>query len=198
MIMAWEQRNLQNTSVKAVESNDGMLITGIAAPANSWSRVISDWAGVYYERFATDAKVRFPEEIDVVMNHQHDRTLYLARQSNNSLRLTVNGGEVSYEANLPDTQLGRDVYKLIDREDITDVSIVFRANEEEWDYYKDVDRRTITDYTLKQISTVDIGAYADTTISKRALEHLKNSEQKRKYTDIEHRRRLIRLIELEK
>jgi HK97 family phage major capsid protein len=92
----------------------------------------------------------------------------LARTTNGTLELTTDGRGLFYRAQLADTQEGRDLYKLIQRGDITQSSFAFTIDDDEWT--ADRKLRTIKRVgRLYDVSPVTYPASPTTTVQARAM-----------------------------
>lgn len=122
---------------------------------------------------------------NVVFRYNHsDADQLLARTTNNTLTLTVDDKGLRVKATLADTQQGRDLYKLIQRRDVSAMSFSFVVG----DAYIDHRVRHVTAIKrLADVSAVDNPAYPATTIDvlKRSVTEFKESEDtKRKRIEI--------------
>lgn len=142
-----------------------MRIRGYAALFNSWSHNL----GGFIEQIAPGA---FDEALkkkpDVVCNIQHTGGLTtVARTSNGSLRLWVDDKGLAYEADLVDTNAGRDLYEQCRTGCIHESSFCFRItkSDEQWDFSCKPAKRTITGiYELLDVAPVDHPAYPKTSV----------------------------------
>lgn len=102
---------------------------------------------------------------DVVFDRGHAmEDKLLARTSNGSLRLSVDDAGLNFEADIADTQDGRDCYELIKRGDINGCS--FAALIEEVSYNKETHTRRILRFSrLADVAAVTFPAYPSTEIS---------------------------------
>jgi HK97 family phage prohead protease len=102
---------------------------------------------------------------DVRFQIEHNG-LALARTSNNTLRLRVDQRGLYFEADLnPGVQASRDLYALVERGDITQMSFGFTIGDEKVDDRGDTIRAHITRVdNLFEISAVTFPAYNDTTV----------------------------------
>lgn len=166
-------REYRTMNLRAAESADAMTVEGYAAVCNErtliWESKLSGYK--YYEiieRGAFDGA----DMTNVVMRYNHsDQNPLLARTTNGTLHLATDTHGLKVEADIADTSFGRDMYALIKRGDITQMSFGFTVAQESWD--EDQDRKEVT-RTIKRIgvvgdvSPVDVPAYDGTTIQARA------------------------------
>jgi hypothetical protein len=78
-----------------------------------------------------------------------------------------------FEADLADTQEGRDIYELVKRGDVDQMSFAFRVIRQRWN--DDRSRRVLTEVSLADgdVSVVTYPAYPTTTVE--AREHIKHA-----------------------
>ena len=152
-----------NVEVRAVEvrAQEDMTIEGYAS-------VFGDEydLGYFTERVAPGAfDGRTNDDVRLLINHTG---VPLARTTNGTLRLSVDNGGLRYEAELADTQEGRDLYTLIKRGDISQSSFAFSIEDEAWDNKTNL-RTVLKVGRLYDVSPVTYPAYATTTVQARAM-----------------------------
>jgi hypothetical protein len=107
-------------------------------------------------------------EGDILALHDHDTGKVLGRTRSGTLRLAEDSRGLHFELALPDTQAGRDVMALAERDDLGGMSFGFNVPKggERWEGQ----RRTLSLIDLKEISVVSAWpAYPDTEIALRAF-----------------------------
>lgn len=145
-------------------------------PALDGARVVQGVAAVYdqevqiwgfVESIAPGALSASLTGGDILSLYNHAWGDILGRQSNDTLRLRDQADGL-YTANaLPDTQLGRDVYALIQRGDIQGMSIGMVVEEDAWTYDNtkdDEDRRRILRAELVEQTFTPVPAYPQTAV----------------------------------
>ena len=149
---------LRNIEVRA---EGDMTITGYASVYDDQYDL-----GYFTERVAPGAfDGRLDDDVRLLINHEG---MPLARTTNGTLELTTDGRGLFYRAQLADTQEGRDLYKLIQRGDITQSSFAFTIDEDEWT--ADRKLRTIKRVgRLYDVSPVTYPASPTTTVQARAM-----------------------------
>jgi HK97 family phage prohead protease len=98
----------------------------------------------------------------------HDASRVLARTRSGTLRLAEDSRGLSFSLDLPDTQAGRDVLALAERNDLGGMSFAFRVNRdgEQWTGK----RRELRAVDLVEISVVQAWpAYEGTSVAARSL-----------------------------
>jgi HK97 family phage prohead protease len=141
------------------ETADGMTLTGYAARFNEPSEPLP-----FIERIAPGAfkrSLRAKNDIKLLWNHSSSDVLGSTRSG--TLRLYEDEMGLRVEADLPDTQAGRDATVLIQRGDVTGFSFGFTVppNGDSWN--SDGTERTLRSVRLLEVSTgVAFPAYPST------------------------------------
>jgi HK97 family phage prohead protease len=151
------------------ETADGMTLTGYAARFNEPSEPLP-----FIERIAPGAfkrSLRAKNDIKLLWNHSSSDILGSTRSG--TLRLSEDELGLRVEADLPDTQAGRDAKVLIQRGDVTGFSFGFTVpvNGDSWN--SEGTERTLKSVRLLEVSTgVAFPAYPSTngTAQVRSLE----------------------------
>ncbi len=133
--------------------------------------VLSHDLGGFREKIArgafTDSIRRGDDAIFVV---DHDPGRLLARVKSGTLRLSEDAAGLRFEADMPDTTLGRDVLEMVRRGDLAEMSFKFRAREDSW--ARDAvggDIRTLLRVDVGDVSVVVDAAYPETSVSARGV-----------------------------
>jgi len=144
------------------ETSDGMTLTGYAARFNEPSEPLP-----FIERIAPGAfkrSLRAKNDIKLLWNHSSSDVLGSTRAG--TLRLAEDEMGLRVEADLPDTQAGRDAKVLIQRGDVTGFSFGFTVppNGDTWN--ADGTERTLKSVRLLEVSTgVAFPAYPSTNLT---------------------------------
>ena len=166
-----ERRTFTIKNVEARQAEDGtMRLSGYAAVFNDDSVPLP-----FIERIAPGAfRKTLSETPDVRLLINHEG-LPLARTKNGTLRLEEDETGLYMNADLPDTQAARDLYTLVERGDVDQMSFAFRVIRQKW--YDMRTERTLTELSLADgdVSVVTYPAYPTTTVE--AREHLQNAIQ---------------------
>ncbi|MBB3523091.1 HK97 family phage prohead protease [Rhizobium sp. BK456] len=161
-----EKRIAQQIELRA---DDGTrTLTGYAAKFN----IPTGIADYFVEQIAPGA---FTETIkgDVRCLFNHDSDNVLGRTTSGTLRLWEDEIGLRFEVDLPDTSLGRDIGKLVERRDISGCSFGFRAVKQTWDDTTHPPGRTLEKVEISEISIVTFPAYPDTSVGLRSLEAIR-------------------------
>lgn len=173
--------------------DENLTVTGYAVvfnkPAVMWHDPYDDTN--YYE--VIDEKALDEADLsDVVMRYNHnDSSEILARTSNQTLNLIKDDSGLKIIAQLANTSFGRDVYELIKRKDISQMSFAFTVPYDGEDYDENTHTRRITKIDkVYDVSAVDVPAYDGTSIEamargvKHAAEEYKKEAEMRKRIQI--------------
>jgi HK97 family phage prohead protease len=158
-----ERRTFTIKNVEARQAEDGtMRLSGYAAVFNEDSVPLP-----FLERIAPGAfRKTLTETPDVRLLINHEG-LPLARTKNGTLRLKEDESGLYMDADLPDTQAARDLYTLVERGDVDQMSFAFRVIRQKWS--EDRSRRVLTELSLADgdVSVVTYPAYPTTTVEAR-------------------------------
>ena len=163
-----ERRTYNVRDVEARNDDSGMRLAGYAAVFNDASVPLP-----FKESIAPGAfRKTLDETPDVRMLINHEG-LPVARTKNDTLKLYEDERGLRFEADLADTQEGRDIYELVKRGDVDQMSFAFRVIRQKWN--DDRSRRVLTEVSLADgdISVVTYPAYPTTTVE--AREHIKHA-----------------------
>ena len=163
-----ERRTYTVRDVEARADGEGMRLAGYAAVFNDSSVPLpfkeSIAPGAFRKTLSETPDVR------LLINHEG---LPLARTKNGTLTLEEDERGLRFEADLADTQEGRDIYELVKRGDVDQMSFAFRVIRQKWN--DDRSRRVLTEVSLADgdVSVVTYPAYPTTTVE--AREHIKEA-----------------------
>lgn len=151
--------------LEAEQRDDGSsTLRGVAAVFDADSEPIF---GCFIERInrgAFTSVLKTDPDVRFLVNHDG---LPFARTKNGTLRLTQTARGLEFEADIADTQDGRDLCALIARGDIDQMSFAFTVAADEWHYDEtsDHDLRVIREIgKLYEISAVAFPAYPDASV----------------------------------
>jgi len=155
-------------------AEDGKLVAhGYAAKF----RTLSQNLGGFVETIAPGTFAKTIQEADVRALFNHDPNLLLGRNRAGTLRLEEDDTGLRYEVDLPDTSVGRDVAKLLERGDISGSSFGFRTIEDDWgETDSGFPLRTLKQVALRDVSPVTYPAYVDTDSALRSLAEVRGVE----------------------
>ena len=158
-----ERRTFTVRDVEARQAADGtMRLAGYAAVFDDPSVPLP-----FVERIAPGAfRKTLSETPDVRLLINHEG-LPLARTKNGTLTLTEDSRGLYMDAEIADTTEGRDLYKLVERGDVDQMSFAFRVIRQKWS--EDRSMRTLIELSLADgdVSIVTYPAYPTTTVEAR-------------------------------
>ena len=144
------------------EDSKEQKITGLALRFNE-PTVLFSAGGIDYLEVIDPRALDNCDMSDVVLTRNHNNDRLLARTKNGTLQLSVTSEGLEFTAELADTQLGEDTFKLIKRGDIDGCS--FGGYVEEESYNVETHTRTILKMSsLFDISAVTFPAYESTNV----------------------------------
>lgn len=150
--------------------------------------------GIYTERIMPGAFDDALKDSDVRALFNHDPNQILGRSSAGTLVLSTDDIGLQYSVDLPDTQIGRDVWESVARGDIQGNSFSFRV-EEETAAVSD-DGRAVREITKVQplfdVGPVTFPAYESTDVQARSIEDARKWQDDHKIVAASrtHKRRL--------
>jgi HK97 family phage prohead protease len=103
-------------------------------------------------------------DVRLLINHEG---LPLARSKNGTLKLIEDERGLYFDAQLADTTEARDLYKLVERGDVDQMSFAFRVIRQKWN--EDRSQRVLTEVSLSDgdVSVVTYPAYPTTSVEAR-------------------------------
>lgn len=152
------------------ESENGKpMIEGHAAVFDSWSEMLG---GIFPFREIV-RKGAFNESIgrdDIRALFNHDPNYVLGRNRAGTLELVEDEVGLRVRISPPDTSWAKDLQTSIRRGDITQMSIGFMVEEDDWSTENGVDTRELRKVKLFDVSPVTYPAYTSTDVGVRAMQ----------------------------
>ena len=164
-----ELRMLPLKEIRINESDGGTCIEGHAAVFDSWSETLG---GI----FPFKEKVRkgaFAESIgrdDIRALFNHDPNYVLGRNRAGTLELVEDDVGLRVRITPPDTSWANDITTSIRRGDISQMSIGFVVEDDEWSSKDGIDTRELKKVRLFDVSPVTFPAYTATDVGVRAMQ----------------------------
>lgn len=155
--------------IRINESDSETCIEGHAAVFDSWSETLG---GI----FPFKEKVRkgaFAESIgrdDIRALFNHDPNYVLGRNRAGTLELVEDDVGLRVRITPPDTSWARDITTSIRRGDISQMSIGFVVEDDEWSSKDGIDTRELKKVRLFDVSPVTFPAYTATDVGVRAMQ----------------------------
>ena len=166
-----ERRFFKAGAELRASQGDEMSISGYAARFNVTSHDLNG----FREQLSPGCFTRsLQSDRDVKMLLNHDPSLILGRKANGTLSVTEDDKGLRFRCNIADTTTGRDTYKLIQRNDLSDCSFAFEIDGDEGEQWSDecdensgerFKMRTIRQARLYDCSVVGSPAYPQTSVS---------------------------------
>lgn len=148
-------------------------IVGYAAPFGSRAEIYG-----FVEEYVPGCFTQSIGEDDIRCCWNHNSDFVLGRNKASTLTLKEDDFGLAIEATPPDTTWAKDHMVTIGRGDVSQMSIMFQAMDEEWAKEDGMYLRRITRAKLWEVSPVTFPAYDQTSVSARAIERyeaIKNS-----------------------
>ena len=159
---AYNPKHIMRAMDPPSEDSKEQKVTGLALRFNE-PTVLFSVGGIDYLEVIDPHALDNCDMSDVVLTRNHNNDRLLARTKNGTLQLSVTSEGLEFTAELADTQLGEDTFKLIKRGDIDGCS--FGGYVEEESYNVKTHRRTILKMSsLFDISAVTFPAYESTNV----------------------------------
>jgi HK97 family phage prohead protease len=158
-----ERRTFTVRDIEARQAEDGtMRMAGYAAVFNEASLPLP-----FIEKIAPGAFTKTLQETPDVRLLANHEGLPMARTKNGTMRLYEDETGLYFEAELANTQEARDLYTLVERGDVDQMSFAFRVIRQNWS--KDRTERTLTEVSLADgdVSIVTYPAYPATSVEAR-------------------------------
>lgn len=152
--------------MRAVDNSDGkMLVSGYAMLFNNPTVLYRSFSGYDIKECILPGALDECDISDVVFDRGHamDDKL-LARTKNSTLTLTVDSKGLKFEAEIADTQEGRDTYALIKRGDLCGCSFAASIQEQSYDSEEHI-YKIIKFGKLFDVAAVTFPAYEDTELT---------------------------------
>jgi len=173
-----ERRTFTVRDIEARQAEDGtMRMAGYAAVFNEASLPLP-----FIEKIAPGAFSKTLQETPDVRLLANHEGLPMARTKNGTMRLYEDETGLYFEAELANTQEARDLYTLVARGDVDQMSFAFRVIRQNWS--KDRTERTLTEVSLADgdVSIVTYPAYPATSVEareaiKRAILQIKEGRE---------------------
>lgn len=162
-----DETRLTRVAVELRGDADAPQLAGYAAKYDTYSQNL----GGFVEQIARGAFDKsLADGNDVLCRYNHEDAGLLGRTSSGTLRLGSDSTGLTYEVDLPDTTVGRDVRVLAARGDVTQSSFAFRTLEDDWDVTdQGFPLRTLLRVQLMDVAPVNSPAYLDTSAAVRSL-----------------------------
>lgn len=202
-----EERTLALEIRAETDENEAPVLVGYAARFDD----VTSIGGLFDEVIRAGAFSKtIKEKDDVRALHNHDQNQVLGRTAAGTLELEEDKEGLRVKIHPPDTQQARDLLKLIERGDVSQMSFGFSVEEEKWNRGDEdgPELRELLGVRLFDVSTVVFPAYKSTSVGIRSAtevleDHLKADgheaapvEEPKDSHEAAHLGRLVELEEL--
>lgn len=184
------RREVRSMPVSIDDSQDQkMLIQGYAIRFNE--PAIFNFDGVEYREIIDPRALDKTDMRDVPLKYNHsENIMIMARTRNKTLQLVRDENGLRIMAELADTTAGRDLYELVRRGDIDQMSFAFTVAKD--DYDRETRTRTILAIDkIFDVSAVDTPAYETTSLSLRSYFEAEAEKQRIASEEASRRKKLI-------
>lgn len=169
MTEAVERRTFETQELRAEGDDGNRVLVGYAATFNARSELIG---GAFREEIAPGA---FADVLgtDVRALYNHDPSMVLARTTNGTLQLAEDEHGLRVAITLPRTSYADDLWTLVQRGDVNQMSFGFTVGKSGQEWRKDAGvavRRVTKVSRLIDVSPVTYPAYPQTSIQTRDIE----------------------------
>ena len=164
-----EKRMLPMRELRISESESGAVIEGHAAVFDSWSETLG---GIFpfKEKVSRGAFIESVKKDDIRALFNHDPNYVLGRNLAGTLELEEDEIGLRVKITPPDTSWARDITTSIRRGDISQMSIGFIVEKDEWSTENGMDTRDLKKVRLFDVSPVTFPAYSATDVGVRAMQ----------------------------
>lgn len=185
--MTIKQKELRTLSFETRDlsfDDKSLKVSGYVNKSGSYSQVMSADGMPFRETILPQAFVEAVATEDPIDFYaEHDDQKLLATTVNHSLTLRADDNGLYMEAQILDTNDGRDTYELIKSGVITSMSFGFIVLDDDWDmtggrFDDGVPLRTVKEIVLKEVSAVRFPAYLSSSIEARGIQELKQLEHR--------------------
>ena len=185
-----ESRMMEIRAPEMPPDSKEMIVEGRAIVFNTPTEMY-EWDGIKYYEMIDSKALDGCDMSDVVFRYNHsDDVMIMARTRKGSLQLVKDDFGLNIRASLFDIAPARDLYTLIKRGAIDQMSFAFEVSEES--YNSDTRTRTILKFKkLWDVAAVDTAAYSNTSISARSYFELEREKERKALESAELRKRLI-------
>ncbi len=162
------ERRCITVDLRAAMDGNGRTLEGYAVVFGAMSEDLGGFREVIEPGAFSEALGNRP---DVRALFNHDPSFVLGRTTNGTLALMQDGHGLRMAVTMPDTSYARDVYELVQRGDVSQMSFAFsvRKGGETWATEEGRRVRRLRSLDLYDVSVVTYPAYQATTVAARAL-----------------------------
>lgn len=169
------ERRCITVDLRAAQNGDGRRLEGYAVVFGAVSEDLGGFREIIEPGAFGEALGESP---DVRALFNHDPSMVLGRTTNGTLTLAQDARGLYMAVAMPETSYARDVYTLVERGDVSQMSFAFtvRKGGETWATENSQRVRRLRSLNLYDVSVVTYPAYQATTVAARILEMAKENE----------------------
>lgn len=188
-----EQRAFGLSNVELRASGDGaQKLSGYFI---EWDKLSNPIMGLFQEKFQRGAFQNLDGDIKALW--QHDPSKVMGRTTNGTLNISEDERGAKFEIT-PDPNITwhQDAVRSIQRGDVSEMSFMFVADNDEWDDSNpDMAIRTVTEARLYEVSPVTFPAYPQTSVGVRSAQDVfkRYSEQRSNKEKDENKLKMIEI-----
>lgn len=166
---------------------DNNRLSGVPIVFNSLSEVLCEDGKMFREVIAPEAlSQEFIDTQDIQLNVDHQRDKVIARRKcgRGSLDIEYTPEGVKFSTEVPDTQLGHDIFRMVERGDYSAMSFCYMESRDKnditWNFKTEDNIPIRTVHRIARLFDVAIvynPAYSQTSVSARSLEELQNEQE---------------------
>ncbi len=170
-----ETRYGEITDIEVREDN-GLEISGYAIVFDAPSEILGGANG--FREIITRTALNDVDLTDVYLFNQHKSDEVLGSTHAGTMRLTITDKGLSFRATLPETTLGMDTYKLVQRGDLKSMSFGFTVAKDTWNMSAEPEVRSVTQIgKLIELSLVTHPGYKQSSVNTRSMDFLEDCRE---------------------
>ena len=160
--------------VREADGGKSLRLNGYAAVFDKPSVPIY---GMFHEYVRKGAFANSVAKDDIRSFWNHNADLVLARNKSGTLRLSEDSKGLEFDADLPNSEAGRNWAETVRRGDVDGMSFMFRTITDAWFMEDGKDARELKEVQLFEVGPVAFPAYPDTSVGARSIEDAGNLEK---------------------
>ena len=172
-----ESKEIRYSELTDIETRDDSLeISGYALVFNQPSVTLGGSNG--FKEVISRSALEDVDLSDIHLYYQHRSDQILANTKSNTMSLSVTDKGLYFKANMADTTLGKDTYKLIKRGDLTGMSFEMLVQKDSWNLTTQPETRTVEKIgKINEISIISRPAYKQSSVSTRSANFLEECRE---------------------
>jgi HK97 family phage prohead protease len=171
--------NKDKLEIRAVsfEATDDMVLEGYAIVFDTRSSTLYQ-GNFSFQEVIENRSLDNVETDDVYLLYNHNYENVLGSTKSGTLGFTVTEKGLYFRSTLPDTEKGKEIYSLVKRGDLNQMSFGFTVKSDSWDTTTEPYLRKVEEIgSLDEISIVPRPAYPQTNVNLRTIEEIETQKQ---------------------